>query len=179
MRLRVKSVITVVAICLILVSLPVLAAACGSEDSTYRVDREAQEDILEMAQSKVPIYQTSNFLARQAISDYMARMDTPGKLWYIYLLSDSGAYIGYHISRTYPISIAVAMSTPARVYKSGHGNVVIPSPGIDGVFYNGVDPTLYYCFDAQTDAMILFTTEFIAYDYPLDLDVPILKLIVE
>ena len=106
----------------------------------------------------------------------MKRMDTTDKLWYVYLYADSGAFIGYHISRTYPISIAVGMTNPSQKII---GPVVVPAPGIDGVFYNGVDPTLYYCFDAETDAMIMFTTEFIAYDFPLDLDVPLLKIKVE
>ena len=130
----------------------------------------------------IHIYETQNFLSREAINEYMKRMDVPNKLWYIYLITEGGAYIGYHITRTYPISIAVAMSNPEQIKSSSNGKVSIPAPGIDGVYYNGVDPSLYYAFDAETDAMILFTHDFLAYDKPLDLpdgQAPRLHLVLE
>lgn len=153
---------------------------CSSGETTISQDTAVQEATLEKGQLAVPAYQPQEFLARKAINEYMERMDTPDKLWYIYLMSESGAYIGYHISRTYPISIGVGMTSPERwvavpddgtIYK-----VKSVAPGIDGVFYNGVDPTLYYCFDAETDAMIMFTTEFLAYDKPLAIEVPQLRI---
>lgn len=155
--------------------LPVVFAACGGSD-TYERDRNVQESIMSKGQSAAPIYETENFLARKAINEYMERMDTPNKLWYVYLMSESGAYIGYHILRTYPISIAVAMSSPMQIITWVEGTVTIPAPGIDAVYYNGVDPTLYYGFDAETNAMVMWTTEFVAYDAPLDLNVPLLRI---
>ena len=153
-------------IALVLCIMPLMGQSCDNE---YTSDREAQRDILSMGQEAVPIPEITNFLARQAIAEYMVRMDTPNKLWYIYVYADSGAFLGYFISRTYPISIGVAMSQPDRLYNGA----VISSPGIDAVFYNGVDPVLYYFFDATSNAMCLLRGElWLAFDAPLVLDVP-------
>ncbi len=158
---------------IVLLTVVMLATLVGCEDDSYRKDRAVQEDIMSRAQTNVPVYQPQHFLAREAINEYMRRMDSPDKLWYIYLMTESGAYIGYHITRTYPLSIAVAMSNPVQVRT---GPVVVPAPGVDGVYYNGVDASLYYAFDAETDALIMWTVDFVAYDQPLQIDVPRLHI---
>jgi hypothetical protein len=155
----------------ILITIPLMGQSC---DDTYNYDRDRQTTIMEMGQEAVPIPEIENFLARQAIAEYMERMDTPNKLWYIYVYADSGAFLGYFISRTYPISISVAMSNPVRYFENG---ATLPAPGIDAVYYNGVDPVLYYFFDASTNAMCLLRGElWLAFDAPLALDVPQLKI---
>lgn len=170
-----KKIISII-VALVLLATAVVMVGCSEESDSYKEDRKIQEDIMQKAQAAVPIYETQNYLSRLAINEYMKRMDTPDKLWYIYPMTESGAYIGYYISRTYPISIAVAMSNPLQKLSGNNGNVVVPAPGIDGVYYNGVDPSLYYFFDASTDAMVLLTTDFVALDYPLDVDAPVLNI---
>jgi hypothetical protein len=170
MQLTKKRKIILGLIVTVLVTLPLMGQSC---DETYEYDRDRQHAIMEAGQAAVPIPEVENFLARQAIAEYMKRMDTPNKLWYIYVYADSGAFLGYFISRTYPISISVAMSNPQRYYSS----IALPAPGIDAVYYNGVDPVLYYFFDASTNAMCLLRGElWLAFDAPLALDVPQLRI---
>lgn len=143
------------------------------------VDKETQEDIMKRAQTAEPVYQIQNFLSRQAINEWAERMDEPDKLWYVYLMTDSGAFIGYHICRTVPLSYGVSMTNPERREHGGNGAVSLPAPGVDGVYYAGTDAEVFYCFDAETDALVTFKTNFVHYDQPLDMNVPELKLNVE
>jgi hypothetical protein len=167
-------VLTVLTICL-------FAIACGVQTESARTDMEAQDKILGRAQTAEPAYQIQNFLARKAINKWARRMDTPNKLWYIYLRAESGAFIGYHICNTVPLSYGVSITNPQRVVELGNEqDVVMPATGIDGVFYTGADSGLYFCFDTETDALMLFHIgNSTMYDKPLDMDVPRLRLEVE
>lgn len=164
---------------LVILATGVIVIACGREPSVQEVDKQAQEDILSRAQASEPVYQIQNFLSREAINEWLKRVDVPNKLWYIYLLSDSGAMIGYHVSRTIPLSYGVSITNPAQRITGSWGNVVMPAPGLDGVFYTGSDPSIHFCFDAETDALITFSCEFVYYDMPLDVEVPRLKIITD
>lgn len=158
-----------------------MAASCSQGGETIERDKKAQDEVLSRAQDAEPPYQIQNFLSRQAINEWLRRMDTPNKLWYIYLRAESGAFIGYHICKTVPLSYGVSITNPARIADiGGEPDLVMPAPGLDGVFYTGVDPTLYFCFDSETDALILFALgNSTIYDKPLDADVPRLRLEVE
>jgi hypothetical protein len=147
-------------------------------ESTQEKDERIQEQILKNAQSVENVYQPKNFLSRKSINNWTKRMDTPDKLWYIYLMTDSGAFIGYHICKTVPLSYGVGLTSPVREYNtSGQGaNPLGAAPGVDGVYYTGTDPSVHFCFDAETDAMIVFNQKFVYYDKPLNLDAPRLIL---
>lgn len=168
-RLAGKVIFAVLAIAL------VAAVACSSGPRTYERDREAQENVLTRAQAAEPVYQIQNFLSRKAINEWLRRVDTPNKLWYIYLYTEAG-FIGYHICKTIPLSYGVSMTNPKQRIYSSNGSVVVPAPGLDGVFYTGTDPGVHFCFDAETNALVTFNSLFVYYDAPLDLDVPRLRL---
>jgi hypothetical protein len=154
--------------------------ACGEfEQTAQQKDRATQEELMKSGQSSEPVYQIQNFLARKAINRWSRRMDTPNKLWYVYLMTESGAFIGYHICETIPLSYGVSLTNPMRVYTEEYGDPVMPAPGVDSVFYSGTDPSVHYCFDAETDTLVTFNTKFVHYDRPLNVDAPRLRLEVE
>lgn len=169
-------VIAIITIMGILAAAAMNAVITNSESSSER-DARTQEEIMKMGQTAEPTYQPQNFLSRRAINEWTQRMDTPDKLWYVYLMTDNGAFIGYHICRTVPLSYGVSLTSPEKTEsKHNHGMVSKPAPGVDGVYYQGTDPEVFYCFDAETDALVTFKTRFVYYDQPLDISVPELRL---
>lgn len=160
--------------------IPAVSMSFGS-GSTQDNDEEIQENVLNRAQTAEPVYQPQNFLSRKAINKWTERLDTPNKLWYVYLLTESGAFIGYHVCNTVPLSYGVSITSPVReydVYGSG-ANPIGPAPGADGVFYSGTSADTHYCFDTETDALITFNTDFLYYDKPVNVSAPKLHISVE
>lgn len=155
-------------------------ASCGEVGpSTQDQERETQDAVLKRGLDSQPIYQIQNFLSREAINKWLERMDTPNKLWYVYLMTESGAFIGYHVCNTVPLSYGVSLTNPSEKVTGRWGNVTMPAPGLDAVYYTGTDPTVHFCFDAETDALVTFNVEFVYYDKPLNVDAPRLRLEVE
>lgn len=151
--------------------------AINDSESSSEQDARTQEETMKMGQTAEPTYQPQNFLSRRAINEWAQRMDTPDKLWYVYLMTDNGAFIGYHICRTVPLSYGVSLTSPEKTERwTNSGGVSKPAPGVDGVYYQGTDPEVFYCFDAETDALVTFKTRFVYYDQPLDISVPELRL---
>lgn len=168
--MRLGRLVSVIAIAIIGVF---LLTACEPDKSAAQRDQDSQEDMMDRAHTEEPMYQIENFLSRRSINEWTKRMDTPDKLWYIYLMTDSGAFVGYHICDTVPLSYGVSLTNPQQYYSNG---ATLPAPGVDGVYYSGADPSVHYCFDAETGALITFNLRFVHYDMPLDLDVPRLRL---
>ena len=161
----------------VLVATSVCVSACDAEPTPQDVDQAVQEDILSRGQVAEPVYMVQNFLSRKAINEWSKRMDTPDKLWYVYEYSEAGAVLGYYISRTVPLSYGVGLTNPQqKVYGGSAGNVVIAAPGVDGVFYGGVDNTLYFFFDAETDTLIMTNNNIKVLDQPLDIDAPLFRI---
>lgn len=172
----VELLVTIAIIGIVAVILVASFAEAGGGQSTQEADQATQEQILRRAQSVEPVYQTQNFLSRRAINKWTERLDTPDKLWYVYLMTESGAFIGYHVCNTVPLSYGVSITNPQQIIDRHEGDVAIPSPGSDGVLYAGTSNDVHYCFDAETDALITFNTEFVYYDQPINVDAPELRL---
>lgn len=175
--------LVVVAIVGILASIVIVSIGGAREasDNPAEVDAEAQERVQRKAQAAEGVYEINNFLSRKSINSWLERMDTPDKLWYIYLMSDSGAFIGYHICDTVPLSYGVSLTNPMQMIDDPHGGYdagsrVLPAPGMDGVFYTSTDPSVHFCFDAETNALVTFNTQFVYYDMPLNIAVPELRI---
>jgi hypothetical protein len=65
---------------------------------------------------------------------------------------------------------------PNEAKYSNNSRIALPAPGVDGVYYQGTDPEVFYCFDAETDALITFKLKFVYYDQPLNIEVPEFEL---
>ena len=145
-------------------------------------DKEVQNEILSKGQSVEPVYQVENFLARNAINRWSKRMDDPSKVWYVYEFSETGSVLRYYISSTVPLSYGVSLTSPMMpfegiIHLDGGGDssvayvedLVLPAPGVDGVFYAGVDEDLYFFFDAETDALVMTNNRLSFSDKPIAL----------
>lgn len=152
-------------------------------EETLLKEQDKQTRILEKAQKTEPAYETQHYLARKALNEWAKRMDTPDKLWYVYLRANNGALIGYHVCRTPPLSFGLSMTNPEQVVeRDNDDDKVVSAPGLDGVYYSGADPELYFCFDAETNTMIHFRIgNSTYYDAPLEgtADSPELKIKVD
>lgn len=153
-------------------------AACPNENATSNHEtknRAAQQSAMEVATTSVAVPKTKHFLARQNLAEYMKRMDTPEKLFYVYERGENGNTVGYYVSRTYPQSVCTFMTPPEQVVHKDWGmdagaSVVVSAPALDGVYYKGGGCDTYFFFDAATDAMILTSMKFTVADQPLSLE---------
>lgn len=161
-------------------------AACepgtpNAAEQARRANVAAQQDVMARATAAVPVPRVNNFLTRQNLSQWMKRMDDPAKTWYVYVLGDNGAKLGYYVASTYPQTTCTFMTPPQEVreHRVGGGSgpnpvTVTTAPALDGVYYGaGGACDTYFFFDAASDAMIQITGMKIwTSDVPLNLDVP-------
>jgi len=167
---------------LVVVGLTALAACEPAPQSAAERARQqnvaAQDDIISRATSAVPVPRVNNFLAREGLAEYMRRMDDPAKTWYIYVLGNSGAQLGYYVASSYPQSVCTFMTPPeevrSRTWSNGGGfGLTTTAPALDGIYYKGGGCETVFFFDAESSAMIMLTgMSTWASDVPLDLDVP-------
>lgn len=174
-----KKEICFILLALLLVGSSILATGCEAPSTTLQTDEKVQEEILSKGQTTVPVHRIDNFLSRKTINRWLERVDTPEKLWYVYIMADSGAFIGYYISDTIPLSYGVSITNPSRIVDWDEDEYVIPAPGLDGVFYQGVDETAWYFFCAETGAMVTTNMKVTFLDQPLDIPIPQLKVKVD
>ena len=162
-------------------------AACQAEGTPAEQAREqnveAQGQMMARATAAVPVPQTTHFLARQNLAEYMGRMDDPVKVWYIYEMADTGSVLGYYVSRTYRQSVCTFMTPPEEVRHrrgtNGNTSVVVTAPALDGIYYGDGGCETVFFFDQNSDAMIFTSMRFRASDVPLDIDAPLIGVQVD
>lgn len=124
-------------------------AACDTSES-QNLGEDKQEEVMQRAISEVPVPEVEHFLTRQTVAKWVERQDTPERIYYVYLLADTGNYIGYYVAQNRPVNICSFLTPPKRKAPERR---VLPAPALDGVYYGeGCDQ--WYFFDAATDAMI-------------------------
>lgn len=145
-----------------------------TEDDTQKKGENEQETIMERARADEPTYSPNNFLTRKYTNKWMKRMDQPSKLFYVYVLTDTGSPVGYFVAQYRPVSTATFLTPPKKRVHGTDGAVALPSPALDGTYYGeGGASQQYFWFDAETDAMIeLKGLNYILSDQPISLDVP-------
>lgn len=159
-------------------SVMLVFASVGCKDfekSSQESGEQEQENVMKRARTAVPTPQINNFLTRQAVAKWMTRMDTPSYETFIYVMSDSGAFVGYFIAEYRPISTATFLTPTKRIDENGmEPDKVLPANALDGTYYgSGGAAAQYFWFDAETDALIeLKGLNYILSDQPLALDVP-------
>lgn len=148
-------------------------AAHAGNDKMRQQGVIAREQNFERAQAKYPApTDLSNFPMREALVEFARRQDMVNHPWYVYLLGDNGNAYGYYVGKTYPQSTCNFLSSTERfVDLPDQVWGTATSPSYDGIFYGTCDPNQMFFFDAQTNAMIVFSVKFTASDAPLSLDV--------
>ncbi|OCP21987.1 MULTISPECIES: hypothetical protein [unclassified Ensifer] len=146
-------------------------------------NRAAQDNVMASATAKIPVPVTKNFLARKNLAEYMKRMDDPAKTWYVYILADNGAKLGYYVASTYPQSSCSFMTPPEQVKEvsvGGQGSnpiAITSAPSLMGVYYKGGGCDNTFFFDANSSALIILTgVNTWASDVPLNIDAPLITV---
>lgn len=149
-------------------------AGCDAKESTSQQQERQRAQISSKANHAVPVPDVNNFVTRQVVAEYMKRMDQPNKLFYIYVLADTGNAIGYFVSKGPPVNICNNMTPPDKIDESGiHSDVVRTAPSLNGLYNagNGVCNKDYF-FDANSNALLsLKDLKAFISDQPLNLNV--------
>lgn len=145
--------------------------ACQEKATAKQKNDRARTEVMERATEAVPVPRVNNFLTREYVAKWMHKMDDPSKVFYVYLLADTGNPVGYYVG-TRPISICSFMTPTVEYYQSGGSLDLGPAPALDGVYYGaGGNCDTYFMFDAATDAVIHFSGfKYFTSDEPLSLD---------
>ena len=157
---------------------PVISG-CDANVSTQEAGEREQESIMERARASIPTPEVNNFLTRKYTVKWMERMDVPSKTFYIYVMTDTGAYVGYFVAQYRPVSTATFLTPTKKRVHGTNGAVALPTNALDGTYYGeGGAANQYFWFDAETDAMIeLKDLAYILSDQPLSIEAP--RIIVE
>lgn len=148
-----------------------LLAGCKTQRSTQERGERLQEGLMQRAIAEVPVPTVDHFLTRKTVAKWMRRQDVTDRPHYVYIFADTGQVIGYYVAQSRPVSICTFM-TPTKRVVSAHGTrAVLPSPGLDGVYYGGGACDEWYFFDAATDAMVEISGfKMVTSDQPLKLE---------
>ena len=146
---------------------------CEFKQSTSEQQEAQRAHISAKANDAVPVPDVNNFVAREVVAEYMRRMDVPNKLFYIYVVADTGNIIGYYVSKGTPVNICNNMTPPDKVEDRHQNDVVRQAPSLNGLYNagGGVCNTDYF-FDASSGALVKIKgLNMFVSDQPLNLDV--------
>lgn len=166
-----RNVLIMIIIALVLVF--TLAAEGTGEESTQEQGEREQESVMSRARAAYPTPQVDDFLTRKAVTEWMRRMDQPGKIFYIYIIADTGAITHYFVAQYRPVSVATYLTPTERIHDDYDWGTVVQSPSLDGVYYGKGASDQYFFFDAETDAYIeLKGLNYIVSDQPFETRAP-------
>jgi hypothetical protein len=161
------------------IAILVLTFAMAGCEIKSEVQRKAsifqRAEMFARAETMYPVPNTNNFPMRRDLVKYTQRQDIISHPWYVYVLGDTGNYIGYYVASGQPVSTNAFLSST----EDWTGSAVLTAPSLDGVYYGGAGGSAgngWFFFDAATDALIiLYDVKLFVSDVPLKLDVkPIL-----
>lgn len=159
--------------------LGLMASSCDTTESEASSDeRKTQREGYEGLTDRQPAKSMSYSPSRNTIIRWIETWDEPGQLNFTYLLNNAGEAVGYFVFVGPPVSYCAMLTPNYSVSRHQHGNLVLPEPGVDGVYYSGGQCVQYYGIDATTDQLIEFTVggslNYMSSTQPLDLEVPAL-----
>lgn len=136
-------------------------AACedvGGPQQQQEIDRQ-QSNYDRLAKAE-PAKQMKYSPSRKTINFWIETWGKePDKLAYVYLVNQQGKLIGYYVFEGPPISTCALLTPNYRISSSTNGKVVIPAPGMDGVYYPQTGAcTTMYGKEALTGAYREFST---------------------
>lgn len=157
----------------------VALSGCEASESTSEKQERQRDNLMTKADRQVPVPNIDNFVTREQVAEYMERMDMPNKLFYTYIVADTGNVLGYYVSRGAPVNICTFLTPPDRVEDRPGRNpdVVRQAPANDGLYYGSGACDLYYLFDSETDSMVMVKgTNLIVSEQPMTLDAEPIKV---
>lgn len=94
---------------------------------------------------------------RETINFWIDTWNEPNKLAYVYLQAANGELLGYYVLEGLPVSYCASLTPNYRIEWDAEGNVVVPAPAMDGVYYSGGQCNAYYGKDATTGSYVEYT----------------------
>lgn len=171
----VKNILVTLVLAISLLSL----SACRDQQDTNRETMEkSQSEVMKRALEVEPTYIPENFLVRKQINKYMKRLDRPRATYYVYILANSGDFIGYFVVENKPASSCDALTNSQSIEGNSSAKVVVNSPTLNGVFSNGTSCQGKFFFDAESDALLETMgrgLNMLLSDAPLSIDAPHIK----
>lgn len=151
--------------------------SCEMTTTTQQEGEKEQESVMQRARGAYPTPQVDEFLTRKNVVKWMERMDTPGQIFYIYVMSDTGSITHYFIAEYRPVSVGTYLTPTEKIHDDYDWGTTIQSPALDGTYYGEGASDQYFFFDAETDAYIeLKGLNYIASDQPFNVDVPQIEI---
>lgn len=161
---------------LALVGIAAMALA-GCNEDTQAAGERAQEDVMQAASRAIPVPQVTQYPTRNTVARWIDSANDPDQTHYIYIMLPGVGYVGYYVADSAPVNICTSMTPPMRRVTSTNGNVTLPSPALDGVYYGG-GCEMWYFFDVETNAKIEVGGQmaFFTSTTPLVIDAPRLRV---
>jgi len=133
------------------------AASCDDSGSSQQKETTTQQNSYDKLVKADPAHEMTYSPTRKTINFWVDTWNKPGQLAYVYLQNADGNLIGYYVLEGPPVSMCTALTPNYRIRDDQNGNLLLPAPGIDGVYYSGGECDTYYGKDATTGAYIEYT----------------------
>lgn len=140
-----------------LVLAPFLMAAQCDEPEAQQSESKTQQSSYERLVAGQPSVSMNYSPTRATIQQWIKKWSVPNKLSYVYLQASNGQLVGYYIFKGLPVSYCASLTPTYRVDRSSNGNLMLPAPSVDGVYYSGGQCQAYYGIDATTGSYIEYT----------------------
>lgn len=151
----------IAAIGAVILSLVFVVGCSDDNPSAQQQESKAKQNGYSRLVAEQPA-QTMNYSpTRATVNEWIKKWSQPGKLSYVYLLASNGQKIGYYIFKGLPVSYCASL-TPTYGFEHRDvgqydGEVMVPAPGVDGVYYSGGQCQAYYGLDASTGQYMEYT----------------------
>lgn len=151
--------------------------ACNKnhDNNAAKTETKVQQNSYQREVAQEPAHEMNYSPTRKTINFWIDTWGKPGKIAYVYLQNDTGNLTGFFTLDGPPVSMCSSLTPNYRLVDPGgssdNGNIVVPAPGVDGVYYSGGECNTYYGKDATTGAYVQFTVgngqNILLYDQPL------------
>jgi len=145
----------------ILAFLGLSASSCEDIPAAQEKESATQQSTYERLSARQPAKQMTYSPTRATINAWIEKWSQPNKLAYVYLQASNGQLVGYYVTKGLPVSYCASL-TPTYRFEThdqagGYGDIMVPAPGMDGVYYSGGQCLAYYGIDATTGQYMEWT----------------------
>lgn len=152
-------------------------SGCSSRDTSREQNDKAKIAAFQQQSSAVPYpeKELTDSLERRNIRERLLRNNKPNAIQYVYLLGDTGTYIGYYSINGKVSSTQSQMLSADALEKPCNGcdRYVVEAPGDDGSFGANEDGVFFFTTEG---VMVTTDMRYIVSDAPLKVDAPKLNV---
>lgn len=157
---------------ILVMAIAVLITGCTSTGkSSTAKEAKVQQGSYDALVNKQPAHAMNYSATRDTVNFWIDTWKKPNKLSYVYMQNADGVLEGYYVFKGLPVSYCAALTPTYKVRDSSNGNLMLPAPSVDGVYYSGGQCNTFYGRDATTNAYIEYTAglgiNVLIYDQPL------------